>query len=97
MSAARSVRGSRRSSKRWVATVKTVSTFPPLGLFKKSALTIAKSLASKKVSQKGPQSGMRMLNYYNRAGSNLTTARRRELSKAKILLSKRIRAQRTHG
>jgi tRNA(adenine34) deaminase len=98
MSAAKSVRGSRRSSKRWVATVKTVSTFPPPGLFKKSAPAIAKSLASKKVSPKGPQSGMRMLNYYiNRAGRNLTTARRRELSKAKILLSKRIRAHRTHG
>jgi tRNA(adenine34) deaminase len=98
MSAAKSVRGSRRSSKRWVATVKTVSTFPPPGLFKKNAPAIAESLASKKVSPKGPQSGMRMLNYYiNRAGRNLTTARRRELSKAKILLSKRIRAYRTHG
>ena len=30
-------------------------------------------------------------------GRNLTPARRRELSKAKILLSKRIRAHRTHG
>jgi hypothetical protein len=35
---------------RWVATVKTISTFPPKGLFTKDAATIAKSLASKKVS-----------------------------------------------
>jgi tRNA(adenine34) deaminase len=54
-------------------------------------------LASKKVSPKGPQSGMRMLNYYiNRAGRNLSPARRRELNKAKTLLSKRIRATTTH-
>jgi Protein of unknown function (DUF3175) len=97
MSAAKSVRGSRRSSKRWVATVKTVSTFPRPGLFKKSAPAIAKSLASKKVSPKGPQSGMRMLNYYiNRAGRNLSPARRRELNKAKTLLSGRIQATKTH-
>jgi len=86
----------RRSGKRWVATVKTVS-FPPPGLFNKSASEIAKSLASKKVSPKGPQSGMRMLNYYiNRAGRNLSPARRRELNKAKTLLSRRIQATKMH-
>ena len=37
----------RRKSKKWVADVKTVSTFPPKGLFTKSAATIARSLASK--------------------------------------------------
>ncbi len=95
MSAARSARGN-RSGKRWVASVKTVSTFPPPGLFKKTAPVVARSLASKKVSPKGPQSGMRMLNYYiNRAGRNLSPSRRRELNKAKTLLSKRI-AARTH-
>jgi len=87
----------RRSGKRWVATVKTVSTFLPPGLFNKSASEIAKSLASKKVSPKGPQSGMRMLNYcINRAGRNLSPARWRELNKAKTLLSKRIQATKTH-
>jgi Protein of unknown function (DUF3175) len=87
----------RRSGKRWVARVKTVSTFPPPGLFNKSGPVIAKSLASKKVSPKGPQSGMRMLNYYiNRAGRNLSPARRRELNKAKTLLSRRIQAIKTH-
>src|ERR1700720_2771562 len=55
-----------------------------------------KSLASKKVSPKGPQSGMRMLNcYINRAGRNLSLARRRELNKAKTLLSRRIQATKT--
>jgi len=39
---------------------------------------------------------MRMLNYYiNRAGRNLSPSRRRELNKAKTLLSKRIKAHKT--
>jgi len=77
--------------RRWSASVKTVSTYPPEGLFTKSAVAIARTLASKKVSPKGPGSGMRMLNFYiNRAGHNLSTARRRELEKAKELLSERI-------
>ena len=87
-------RKSKRLNGRWVAGVKTVSTFPPPGLFKKDAATIAKSLASKKVSPKGPQSGMRMLNYViNRAGKNLSRSRRAELQRAKSLLSKRIAAK----
>jgi len=77
-----------------VAQVKTDSTHPPEGLFKKDAATIARSLASKKVSPKGPGSGMRMLTYFiNRGGRNLTAARRRELEKAKKLLSQRIQKQ----
>ncbi|MGC2323756.1 MAG: DUF3175 domain-containing protein [Terriglobales bacterium] len=76
---------------RWIASVKTVSTFPPPGLFTKDATTIAKSLASKKVSPKGPGSGMRMLTYFiNRAGKGLSKTRRAELEKAKRLLSERI-------
>jgi tRNA(adenine34) deaminase len=68
-----------------------VSTFPPKGLFTKDADTIARSLASKKVSPKGPGSGMRMLVYFiNRAGKGLNASRRRELEKAKKLLSLRI-------
>lgn len=85
-------RRNRRPNKRWVAGVKTVSTFPPPGLFTKDAPTIAKSLASKKVSPKGPQSGMRMLNYFiNRAGKKLSRSRLAVLERAKSLLSKRIR------
>ena len=55
-----------RQGKRWVAQGKTVSAFPPEGLFTKSAATIAKSLVSKKVSPKGAASGMRMPNSINR-------------------------------
>ncbi len=80
-----------KKTNRWVKTVTTDSTHPPEGLFNKSAATIAKSLASKKVSPKGPGSGMRMLTYYiNRAGHNLSASRRAELEKAKSLLSKRV-------
>jgi hypothetical protein len=58
-----------RNRKRWVAGVKTDSTHPPEGLFTKDASTIARALASKRVSPKGPGSGMRMLTYFiNRGG-----------------------------
>jgi Protein of unknown function (DUF3175) len=90
--------GNRKSkpdgNKRWVARVKTVSTFPPEGLFTKDAATIAKSLASKKVSPKGPGSGMRMLTYFiNRGGRGLSASRRAELERAKTILSQRIRKE----
>jgi hypothetical protein len=79
------------SNKKWVASVTSDSTDPPPGLFTKSAATIARSLASKKVSPKGPASGMRMLNYFiNRGGRGLSEERRAELQKAKKLLSNRI-------
>jgi hypothetical protein len=87
-----------KKTKRWVKTVTTDSTHPPEGLFNKSAATIARSLASKKVSPKGPASGMRMLAYYiNRAGHNLSATRRAELEKAKSLLSKLVAAHREAG
>jgi hypothetical protein len=80
-----------RSGKRWVAKVTTDSTHPKKGLFTKDASTIARSLASKKVSPKGPSSGMRMLTYFiNRGGKGLSASRRRELEKAKKVLSLRI-------
>jgi hypothetical protein len=82
------------SSQKWVARVTTDSTHPPQGLFTKDAATIARNLASKKVSPKGPGSGMRMLNYFiNRGGKNLSASRRRELEKAKKLLAERIKKQ----
>lgn len=78
--------------KRWVSKVKTDSTHPPKGLFTKDAATIARTLASRKVSPKGPGSGMRMLTYFvNRAGKGLSGGRRAELQKAKTLLGARIR------
>ena len=77
--------------RRWSAAVTTDSTHPPEGLFNRSAATIARTLVSKKVSPKGPGSGMRMLTFYiNRAGHNLSAERRAELEKAKELLSKRM-------
>jgi tRNA(adenine34) deaminase len=76
---------------RWSADVHTESTYPEQGLFTKDATTIAQSLASKETSPKGPASGMRMLNFYiNRAGHNLSVARRKELEKAKAILSQII-------
>jgi topoisomerase IA-like protein len=84
--------------KKWVAKVDTESTFPEEGLFKQDAATIAKELASKKVSPKGPASGMRMLNFYlNRGGKNLTEERHAELEKAKGLLSERIAEEKGKG
>jgi hypothetical protein len=86
-----SANATKKTTNRWVAKVTTDSTHPPEGLFNQSAATIARSLASKKVSPKGPGSGMRMLTYYiNRAGHNLSATRRAELEKAKALLSKRV-------
>jgi Protein of unknown function (DUF3175) len=81
-----------KSKRRWVARVRTDSTHPPAGLFTKDAPTIAKTLASKKVSPKGPASGMRMLSYFiNRAGRRLMPTRRAELERAKVLLSRAVR------
>ncbi|HXE61920.1 MAG TPA: DUF3175 domain-containing protein [Bryobacteraceae bacterium] len=80
------------SKKKWVRTVKTDSTHPPEGLFTKSAATIARTLASKKVSPKGPGSGMRMLTYFiNRGGRNLSAGRRKELERAKEMLSRHVK------
>jgi tRNA(Arg) A34 adenosine deaminase TadA len=85
----------RKSKKKWSANVTTDSTHPDEGLFNQSASAIAKALASKKVSPKGPASGMRMLNFYvNRAGKNLSRSRHAELEKAKTLLSGIIAKQR---
>jgi tRNA(adenine34) deaminase len=85
-------------SSRWVGKVKTDSTHPAKGLFTKSPETIARELASKRVSPKGPVSGMRMLTYFiNRAGKGLSASRRAALEKAKELLSQRIHAQRVDG
>ena len=82
------------ATKKWSAKVDTDSTHPDQGLFNKNAAAIAKALASKKVSPKGPSSGMRMLNFYiNRAGKNLSTSRHAELEKAKTLLSEIVAKQ----
>jgi len=83
--------GTNANKNRWVSGVKTVSTFPPAGLFTRDANTIARVMASKKVSPKGPASGLRMIQFFiNRAGKNLSAARKEELEKAKRLLQKQI-------
>jgi hypothetical protein len=85
------------TKKKWSAKVDTDSTHPDEGLFNQSA-AIAKALASKKVSPKGPASGMRMLNFYiNRAGKNLSSERHAELEKAKDKLSAIIARQKTES
>ena len=86
-----SAKKSSHSGDKWSANVTTTSTNPPEGLFTKSASVIARTLATKRVSPKGPTSGLRMLTFYiNRAGKDLSAARRKELEKAKELLSNRI-------
>ena len=86
---------SAKKQQRWVAKVSTDSTHPPKGLFTKSAAVIARTLASPKVSPKGPASGMRMLTYFiNRAGRGLSASRRADLEEAKSLLSRRIQQDR---
>jgi tRNA(adenine34) deaminase len=83
------------TQKKWVRNVKTDSTHPPEGLFKKDPETIARTLASKKVSPKGPGSGMRMLTYFiNRAGKGLSARQKARLERAKALLSERVQKAR---
>jgi hypothetical protein len=83
------------AKRKWVSKVKTESTYPSEGLFTKAPETIARQLASKKVSPKGPGSGMRMLTYFiNRAGKGLSATRRKKLERAKALLGERVRSAR---
>ncbi len=82
---------SSHGTRKWSATVTTDSTHPQAGLFNKDARTIARELASKSVSPKGPSSGMRMLIFYiNRAGKNLPAKRLKVLEEAKELLHQKI-------
>jgi hypothetical protein len=85
-------------TRRWSHKVKTVSTFPPRGLYTKDAETIARVMASRKVSPKGIGSSIRMVQFFiNRAGQGLSTARRRELEKAKRLLQQMSRTRRSRA
>jgi hypothetical protein len=84
------------ATRRWSAKVTTDSTHPQKGLFLKSPSTIARDLATKKVSPKGPASGMRMLTFYiNRAGKNLGKGRLADLQRAKKILSEIIASHKT--
>jgi tRNA(adenine34) deaminase len=82
----------KKKNKYWVRGVKTVSTFPPKDLFTKDAETVARAMASKKVSPRGIGSGIRMIQFFiNRAGKNLAPARKRELERAKHILQEKAR------
>ena len=80
-----------KTGKKWVQNVTSVSTFPPKDVFTKDAETIARTMASKKVSPKGIGSGIRMIQYFiNRGGKNLSATRRNELEKAKRILHEKL-------
>jgi hypothetical protein len=86
------------TKRRWSHKVKTVSTYPPQGLYTKDAETIARVMASKKVSPKGLGSGIRMVQFFiNRAGRTLPAGRRRELEKAKKLLRRMAQEHRSRA
>lgn len=83
-------KGRKKSARKWSRKVTTESTHPPEGLFKKDARTIARTLASKRVSPRGIGSGIRMVQFFiNRAGKQLPASRRRELEKAKRMLQEK--------
>jgi tRNA(adenine34) deaminase len=85
----------RQARRRWSHKVKTVSTYPPKSLYTKDATTIARVMASKKVSPKGVGSAIRMVQFFiNRAGRSLPASRRRTLERAKRLLQDIARKQR---
>lgn len=84
------------SKRRWVRKVDTDSTSPPPGTFNKSAPEIARIMARKDVSPKGPGSGIRMIQYFiNRGGKSLSKTRRAELERAKRILQERSRQKRS--
>ncbi len=93
MPSSKSAHSNSHGKRKWSAAVTTDSTHPHAGLFNKDAKTIARQLASKQVSPKGPSSGMRMLTFYiNRAGKNLPANRLKVLEDAKKLLHQKILA-----
>jgi tRNA(adenine34) deaminase len=80
----------KKKRRKWAQKFKTVSTFSPAGTFKKDAKSVARIMASKKVSPKGLGSGIRMLSMYiNRAGKKLDSAQKKELERAKHILQRK--------
>src|SRR5947208_8570124 len=85
----------KKANGRWIRNVKTVSTYPPEGIFTKDAETIARTMASKKVSPKGLGSGIKMIQFHiNRGGKGLPAKQKRELEKAKRILQEKAAKQR---
>lgn len=61
------------------------------GLFAKDPETIVECLSSKELSPEGPASGMRLLAFYiSHAAKGLSASQRKNLEKAKKLLSVRL-------
>ncbi|MDQ3909632.1 MAG: hypothetical protein M3232_04415, partial [Thermoproteota archaeon] len=52
-----------KTKKHWISKVTTESTFPKKGILTNDAETIARHMASKKVSPKGVGSGIQMIQY----------------------------------
>jgi hypothetical protein len=74
----------------WSAGIKTISTFPPGGIFAERAEKIAETMARPEVSPGGLGGAIRMVTYFaNRAGRNLPKERLAELERAKRLLRDR--------
>jgi len=81
----------RTRKKTWLRKVKTVSTSPPAGLFTRDAETIARTMASRRVSPKGIGSAILRIQFQiNRSGRGLSPARRKELERAKRILQERL-------
>ena len=75
---------------KWSQKVKTISTYPPKGLFNKSGSVIASVMARSDVSPKGLGSAIRMVQFYiNRAGKTLSQERKFQLEKAKKILQEK--------
>lgn len=86
--------GAKKRGRRWVRQVTTDSTHPLPGTFSGSATQIARTMARRDVSPKGPGSGIRMIQYFiNRRGRKLSPARRAELERAKRILQRRAAAR----
>ena len=69
-----------KKKRKWSRKIKTESTFPSPGTFKKKAREVAKTMATKKVSPKGIGSGIKMVQMFvNRAGKNLEPGQKKEL------------------
>ena len=87
-------KSAKKKTRKWSRKIHTVSTYPPEGTFKKDAKSVARIMASKKVSPKGLGSGIRMITMYiNRAGKSLGAHQKKELEKAKHILQKKNAAK----
>src|SRR4051812_17182265 len=88
----------KKKKRKWSRKITTESTFPPRGTFKKKAVKVARTMASKKVSPKGIGSGIQMVQMYiNRAGKNLEAGQKKELEKAKRILQKKKAHEKNDG